>query len=210
MRKLYDYYRSSAAYRVRIALNLKGLDYECIPVDLAGGEHRSDRYGEVNPQRLVPALETDAGLLTQSLAIIDYLEETHPGRPLLSGDAIVRARQRAMAQVIACDIHPLNNLRVLNYLREEMRRPDEQVGEWYGHWIAAGFAALEVHAHETPFLGGDQPMLPDVVLVPQMYNARRFEVPLDPFPGLVAIARRCNEIDAFTAAAPEECVVEGS
>ena len=201
--KIYDYIRSSAAYRVRIALNLKGLRYEQVSINLLEGEQRSAEYEAINPQRLVPALESEAGILTQSLAIIEYLDERYTDRPLLSDDAWQRARQRALSQVIACDIHPLNNFRVLNYLRGPLGQTEEAVHQWMANWISAGFSTLEQSASGTRFLGGDQPMLPDIVLVPQMFNARRFNVPLDDFPGLVEIAEQCNDLQAFQRAAPD-------
>jgi maleylpyruvate isomerase len=199
---LYDYFRSSAAYRVRIALNLKGVEYEKAPVNLLDGEQLGEDYRKRNPQRLVPMVETAHGLLTQSLAIIEYLDEIHPDPPLLSDESWLRAEQRAMAQVIACDVHPLNNLRVLKYLRDTMQQSEQDVRMWISHWITVGFETLEQHATTTPFLGGDRPQLPDIVLVPQMYNARRYEVPLDAFPKLVAITERCNILDPFVHAAP--------
>lgn len=201
--KLYDYYRSTAAYRVRIALNLKGLTYEQVPVNLLDGEQRSAEFGDINPQRLVPVLATKAGMLSQSLAIIEYLDEVQSERPLLPKDAWQRAKQRAMADVIACDVHPINNLRVLNYLRGPLQQPENSVQQWISHWMTLGFSALEQSASDAPFLGGDQPMLPDVVLVPQIYNARRFNVSMEKFPKLVGISDRCREIDEFARARPE-------
>jgi len=201
--KLYDYYRSSAAYRVRIALNLKGLHYDTVPVNLLADEQLGAGFSALNPQGFVPALETDAGVLTQSLAIIEYLDETWPNPPLLAGDAVTRARQRAMALIVACDIHPLNNLRVLRYLKGGLELADAGVNQWIAHWISSGFAALEHAAGDAPFLGGEQPMLPDVCLVPQVFNARRYNVPLEAFPRLIAIAERCNTLEAFTRAAPD-------
>lgn len=200
--KLYDYHRSTAAYRVRIAMILKGIEYEQVPVNLLDDEQQSAGYEALNPQRLVPALKTESGVLSQSLAIIEYLEELYPHRPLLSNDSWQRARQRAMAQVIACDVHPINNLRVLEYLRGPLQQPEEQVQQWIAHWILLGFSALERGAPRAGFLGGEQPMLPDVLLVPQMYNAQRFDVPLDGFPKLVAISDLCNTLDEFAHAAP--------
>lgn len=201
--KLYDYYRSSAAWRVRIALGLKGLDAERVPVNLKAGEQGGDAYGRICPQRLVPTLATDDGLLNQSLAIIEYLDETHPEPPLLPRRPFDRARMRALAQTIACDVHPLNNLRVLNYLRGPLGQDESGVGAWIARWIRLGFAALELQAPAQGFLGGAAPMLPDLVLVPQMYNARRFGVALDAFPRLVAIDARCAALPAFAAAAPD-------
>ena len=201
--KVYDYHRSSAAYRLRIALNLKGMEVEREQVDLLAGEQRASSYRSVNPQSLVPALEAEEGVLTQSLAIIEYLDDLDGRRPLLPADPWARAQQRSMALLIACDVHPLNNLRVLDYLRRELRQEESGVRAWIARWISEGFAALEVRAPETPFLGGGRPMLADVVLIPQMYNARRYEVDLDPYPKLVAITARCNELVEFARATPD-------
>ena len=208
MSKLYTYFRSSASYRVRIALNLKGLDYESVFVHLPSGQHKDTDYLERNPQGLTPALETDDGeALTQSLAIIEYLDETHPEPPLLPADALGRARVRAMAQLVACEMHPLNNLRVLKYLKGPLGRDQAAVDAWYGHWVAEGFAALETMAAKfgaaEGYCYGDQVSLADLCLVPQMWNARRFDCDLAPYPRLVAIDARLNEIEAFTNAAPE-------
>lgn len=201
--KLYDYFRSSAAYRVRIALNLKDLPYDRVPVNLLEGEQYAATYGQHNPQHLVPAIETAAGILTQSLAIIEYLDDMHPQRRLLPEDPWQRAQQRAMALAIACDVHPLNNLRVLKYLSGPLQQPEEAVQNWIAAWITAGFKALERKAGAAPFLGGEQPMLADVLLVPQVFNARRYNVPLDAFPQLVSIDERCTALPAFARAAPE-------
>lgn len=208
--KLYTYFRSSAAFRVRIALGLKGLEYEPVFVHLAEGGQKSAGYLEQNPQGLIPALDTGGEVLSQSLAIIEYLEETHPEPPLLPGDPAERARVRAMAQLIACDIHPLNNLRVMKYLAAPMEQSDEAVAVWYRHWIAEGFAALEElvtrHGGIGPGGGycfGDSVTMVDCLLVPQMWNARRFECDLAPFPRLTDIDARLQQIDAFRAAAPE-------
>ena len=200
--RLYDYYRSSAAYRVRFALNLKGVEYEKLAVNLLDGEQRSTDYELLNPQHLVPTVETEHGTLAQSLAIIEYLEHQYPSPPLLSDDAWLRAKQRSMAQVIACDVHPINNLRVLNYLRDQLSVTEDAVQQWISHWIGEGFAALERITTDEPYLGGEQPMLPDILLVPQMYNARRFNVSLTDFPKLVAIVDRCNGLKPFADAAP--------
>ena len=200
--KIYDYFRSSAAYRLRIALELKGMTAERVPVNLREGEQHTDAYRGVNAQKLVPTLETERGRLSQSLAIIEYLDAVDSDRLLLPTDPWLRAQQRAMALTIACDVHPLNNLRVLNYLRDELQQNDEAVTTWIWHWIGEGFTALEAVAQSAPFLGGEQPMLADVVLVPQVYNARRYEMPLDAYPQLVAIADRCNALEAFARAAP--------
>lgn len=200
---LYDYWRSSAAYRVRIALNLKGITYHRVPLDLVKGEQRSPEHLLRNPQGLVPALAIDGLLLTQSLAIIDYLDAKHPDPPFVSNDPAARSRTLSQALQIAADVHPLNNLRVLNYLRTELAADEAAVSNWYRHWIVLGFAALEVQAPETGLFGGDSPNLADLCLVPQMANARRFDVPLATFPRLVAVDAALRELPAFRAAAPE-------
>lgn len=201
--KLYDYHRSSAAYRVRIALNLKGIEYERVAVDLRKGEQRDPNYLAIDPQGLVPALATDDGVLTQSIAIIEYLEETHPAPPLLAHDSHERAVQRAMAAIIACDVHPLGNLRVLQYLRGQLGHEETEVRAWISNWVRAGFTALEAQAGDAPHLGGETPMLSDVCLVPQMFNARRFDVELRDFPRLLEITQRLEALDAFVRAAPD-------
>ncbi len=207
--KLHTYFRSSAAYRVRIALNLKGIAAEMAPVHLVkdGGEQFSAAYGALNPSHLVPLLEDDGMLLTQSLAIIEYLDETHPQPRLLPPDSRGRARVRALAQAIACDIHPINNLRVLTYLSDELGVSAEQKGAWYRHWVALGLQALETQLARDPgtgrFCHGGTPTIADCCLVPQLYNARRFECDLAPYPTVVAIAERCEELAAFAAARPE-------
>lgn len=200
---LYDYWRSSAAYRVRIALNLKGIDYRRIPINLFEGEQTGAGYRALNPQGLVPALAIDGHLLTQSLAIIDYLELTRPQPPLLPSDPAARAKALARAQIIAADIHPIQNLRVGKYLRSTFGADDDAVTEWSRHWIAEGFAALEHDAPEAGLFGGASPDLADICLVPQMANARRFEVALEAYPRLVRIDTALRELPAFTAAAPE-------
>ena len=205
--KLYDYFRSSAAYRVRIALNFKGVAPERAFVHLRRNAQREDDYLALNPQGLVPALVTDDGtVLAQSLAIIEYLEETHPSPPLLPGDAAARARVRALALAIACDIHPLDNLRVLRYLLHTVGVTEEQKDAWYKYWIDVGFEALEANLARDPATGrfchGDAPTLADVVLVPQMANARRFGVEVAPFPTLVRIEAACLALPAFSRAAP--------
>jgi maleylpyruvate isomerase len=207
--KLYTYYRSSAAYRVRIALNLKGLSYESLPRHLArdGGEHRKAEFLALNPQGLVPVLEDHGHVLTQSLAIIEYLEETHPEPPLLPSTPLLRARVRALALSIACDIHPLNNLRVLNYLRAPLGLDATTVDNWYRHWIASGFVALEAEAARAAgdgqHLVGSTVTVADLCLVPQMYNARRFGCDLQPYPTLRAISAHLEGLAAFAHAAPE-------
>ncbi len=206
--ELYTYFRSSAAYRVRIALNLKCLDYVPVPIHLTrdGGQHNHPDYALRNPQRLVPALEDDGRVITQSLAIIEYLDETHPVPPLLPRDPSGRARVRAIAQAIACDIHPLNNLRVLQYLTGKLGVPDEQKTAWYHHWIAEGMRGLEglLAQDSRPglYCHGDSPSLADCCLVPQVFNARRFGCDLTPYPVAVAIADRCAALPAFQKAAP--------
>ena len=203
---LYDYFRSSAAYRVRIALNLKGIDYESRQVDLRKGEQASEAYRAVNPQGLVPMLEIDGLKLTQSLSIMVYLDQLYPEPLLMPRDPADGAHVRAMALTIACDIHPLNNLRVLNYLKGELGQTQEAADAWYGHWIAEGFAALEptAAARAGQFLFGHQPTIADVCLVPQLYNARRFNVPLDDYPTLLRAEASALQIDAFANAAPEQ------
>ncbi|MGQ9426534.1 maleylacetoacetate isomerase [Gilvimarinus sp. F26214L] len=206
--KLYSYFRSSAAYRMRIALNLKGLDYETVPVSLIKGEQQSDDYLERNPQGLVPALELDDGsILTQSMAMCEYLEEQYPQPPLLPKAATDRARVRAIANMIACDIHPLNNLRVLKYLTGHLHDAEENKLEWYRHWVNTGFNALEkVLAngnHTGEFCHGDQPGLADVFLVPQVYNAQRYDCDLKPFPYIARIAARCQTLPEFAKAHPD-------
>jgi maleylacetoacetate isomerase len=202
---LYDYYRSSAAYRVRIALNLKGVDYEVRPVNLLESEQRGDDYRELNPQGLVPMLEIDGHRLTQSLAIIVYLDQCFPDPPLVPRDAADGAHVRAMALAVACDIHPLNNLRVLKYLKGQLGRPQEEVDAWYAHWITQGLAPLEAiaKAGAGPFMFGDEPTLADVCLVPQLFNARRYNVPLAPYPALLRADENANRIEAFAAAHPD-------
>jgi maleylpyruvate isomerase len=204
--KLFGYYRSSAAYRVRIALNLKGLEVDHRFVHLRKGEQSAPEYGALNPQGLVPMLIDGPHLLTQSLAIIEYLEETHPEPRLLPADPLSRARVRAIAQSIACDIHPLNNLRVLKYLIGPLAVSDEAKNQWYKHWIVEGFGSLEKMltpaAGSGKFCHGDTPTLADICLVPQVYNAERADVDLSPFPQIVKIASACRELPAFKDADP--------
>jgi maleylacetoacetate isomerase len=202
---LHDYYRSSAAYRVRIALNLKGVEYESRPVNLLEGAQKSDAYRALNPQSLVPMLEIDGLKLTQSLSIIMYLATRFPEPPLLPADAGEAAHVRAMALSIACDIHPLNNLRVLNYLKSELGQPQEARDAWYRHWIGEELTALEATAapRAGAFLFGDTPTIADICLVPQLYNARRFSVPLDAYPTLLRADASANELEAFARAHPD-------
>ncbi|HEX8224014.1 MAG TPA: maleylacetoacetate isomerase [Allosphingosinicella sp.] len=202
---LFDYFRSSASYRVRIALNLKGVEYERVAINLLDGGQRSPTYRAVNPQALVPTLDIDGHRLAQSLAIIGYLDSTRPEPPLLPPDPADAAHVRALALTVACDVHPLNNLRVLRYLKEELGQEQPARDSWYRHWVAEGLAALEAMAEPRAgrFLFGDAPTLADLCLVPQMFNARRFEVPLEAFPTLVRADAEANRLDAFAAAHPD-------
>jgi maleylacetoacetate isomerase len=201
---LHDYFRSSASYRVRIALNLKGIDYESRQVNLVASEQKADAYRALNPQGFVPMLEIDGHRLTQSLAIAVYLDQTRPDPPLMPRDPADGAHVRAMAMTIACDIHPLNNLRVLRYLKNELGHSQEETDSWYRHWIAEGLAPLEALAapRAGAFLFGDQPTIADVCLVPQLFNARRFEIPLDAYPTLLRADENATKIEAFAAAHP--------
>ena len=204
--KLYSYFRSSAAYRARIALNLKGLSYETAAVHLSrdGGQHRRAEYRAINPQMRVPALALASGeVLLQSLAIIEYLDEIAPEPPLLPAEPAARAQVRALAQIIACDIHPLNNVAVLNYLRREFKQDETAVNAWYAHWVTAGFEAIEVLIRPGPYAFGGRVSLADVCLVPQVYNARRFNVPLDRYPKIVTVDAACQKLPAFVKARPE-------
>ncbi len=200
---LYDYWRSSAAYRVRIALNLKGITYRSVPIDLAQGDQRTEEYRALNPLGLVPLLEIDGHRLSQSLAIIDYLDARCHDPRLVSADPAMRSQTLAQALIIAADIHPVQNLRVMNRLRSQFGADDAAVFEWNQHWIGTGFAALEHQAPTASSFGGAQPNLADLCLVPQMANARRYEVPLEPFPQLVRIDAMLREHPAFVAAAPQ-------
>jgi len=201
---LYDYWRSSASYRVRIALNLKGVRYQRISTNLLSGENRCAEYLARNPQGFVPMLHIDGADLTQSLAIIDYLDAKFPDPSLMSADPRERAKILAQAMVVAVDIHPVNNLRVLKYLKRELGQEQAAIDDWYRHWVGEGFVALEVMAPEGGLFGGDTPNLADVCLVPQMYNARRFNADLEPFPKLMRIDAALNTIPAFADAAPEK------
>ncbi len=204
--KLYSYFRSSAAYRVRIALNLKGLPYDMVPIHLSkdGGQQRKQEYVAINPQMRVPVLALNSGeVLTQSLAIIEYLDELRPKPPLLPADAVARARVRTIAQMVACDIHPLNNLIVLQYLKNTLKQAQANIDGWYHHWVIEGFKAIEAMISPGPYAFGAQVTLADVCLVPQVANARRFEVPLEAFPKIVAADAACLKLAAFDKARPE-------
>ncbi len=204
--KLYSYFRSSAAYRVRIAFNLKGLTSEMIPIHLQkeGGLHRKPEFRAINPQMRVPALELDSGeVLIQSLAIIEYVDELHPQPPLLPRDPLARAKVRALAQVIACDIHPLNNTGPLRYLKNAMGQDQTKIDAGYHHWVLEGFDAVEALLRPGPYACGADVTLADVCLVPQVYNARRLKVPLDRFPKIVAVDAACAKLAAFDKARPE-------
>jgi maleylacetoacetate isomerase len=204
--KLYSYFRSSAAYRVRIALNLKGLAYETAPVHLVkdGGHNRRPEFRAVNPQMRLPTLVAPTGdVLIQSLAIIEYLDETHPDPPFLPKAPIARAQARALAQIVACDIHPLNNTGPLRYLKHQMHQEQSAIDAWYHHWVIACFEAYEALARPGPYSCGNKVTIADICLVPQVSNARRLKVPLDKFPKIVAIDAACLELAAFDRARPE-------
>jgi len=209
MLQLYSYFRSSASYRVRIALNLKGLPFEYMPVHLLkdGGQQHTADYQRINPAELVPALVDDGQAIGQSLAIMEYLDETRPELPaLLPRDALGRARVRALAQSIACEIHPLNNLRVLQYLERDLKLDEATKATWYRHWITVGFTAVEAmlanNPHTGTFCHGDTPGMADCCLIPQIANSRRFDTPLDAFPTICQIEAACLALDAFAKAAP--------
>lgn len=201
--RLYSYWRSSAAYRVRIALNLKGLAHEIVPVSLAPAEseHRKEKYRSINPQMLVPFLEDGDIAIGQSMAILEYLEETYRDVRLLPDEEPLRSKVRVFCNLIACDIHPLNNLRVMTYIRTKFDA--DPTADWYSHWIHEGFKAAETLCSAGPFAYGKQVTLADAFLVPQIYNARRFNIPLEDYPKLVAAVEKCNELPAFKAAEPE-------
>jgi maleylacetoacetate isomerase len=204
--QLYTFFNSSAAYRTRIACNLKGLSYEPIAIHLRkeGGINRKPEFRAINPLMRVPTLRLDSGeLLTQSLAIIEYLDETHPEPPLLPRDPVRRAQVRAMAQLIACDIHPLNNVSPLRYLKNELGQDQDKIDTWYHYWILEGFTALETMVAASPYAAGADVTLADICVVPQVANARRLKVPLDRFPKIVAIDAACGKLDAFIKARPE-------
>jgi maleylacetoacetate isomerase len=204
--KLFGFFRSSAAFRVRIALNLKGLAYEDAFIHLRRGDQRGQDYLCVNPQGLVPALEIDGQTLIQSMAIVEYLDETHPQPALLPRDPAGRARVRGLAAIVACDIHPVNNLRVLRYLSRSLGHDQAAIETWYNHWIATGFDAFERllagDRRTGDFCDGDQPGLADVALVPQIVNSERYRLDLSPYPTLARIYANCMKLDAFAAAHP--------
>jgi maleylacetoacetate isomerase len=207
--KLYNYFRSSASFRVRIALNLKGLPYDYISVHLAKGDHKKPEFAEVAAAGLVPLLELDDGTrLDQSLAMMEYLDETHPTPALLPADALGRARARALAQSIACEIHPLNNLRVLKYLVKDMGQSEEAKNTWYVHWCRTGLESFEKQLAQLPqstYCYGDTPTLADCCLVPQIFNAQRFNTPTDGLPRIMAAFDNCMKLDAFIKAGPKHC-----
>lgn len=207
--KLYNYFRSSASFRVRIALQLKGLPYEYVPVHIARGEHRQAAWSEVLSEGLVPALELDDGtLLTQSMAIIEYLDEAHPDKPLLPADALGRARVRALSQIIACEIHPLNNLRVLKYLVHELKAGEEPKNAWYRHWVRTGLEAFEKQLARGPqgrFCHGDTPTLADCCLVPQIFNGQRFNCDFSGLDRTMAAFEACMALEAFQKAQWSAC-----
>ena len=205
MLKLYTYFRSSAAFRVRIALNLKGLAYEPVFVHLPKGEHRRPEYAAVDPQALLPTLVDGERALSQSLAIIEYLEETRPEPPLLPADAAGRARVRSLSLLVACEIHPLNNLRTLQHLKRALGQTEEQINAWYRHWIADGFTKLEAdlgRGGTGRFCHGDAPTMADCCLVPQVFNAKRYSADLGPYPTLMRIFDACMKLEAFDRAQP--------
>ena len=206
--KLYTYFRSSAAFRVRIALNLKGLAYEPAFVHLPKGEHRAPGYGALNPQALVPALEDGGNLLVQSLAIIEYLDETRPQTPLLPKDPLARARVRSLSMLIACEIHPLNNLRVLQHLKRSLGQNEDQVTAWYRHWIADGLKRFEADLANAKGSGrychGDAPTMADCCLVPQIFNAQRYQCDTAPYPTAMRVFAECIKLAAFERAQPSK------
>lgn len=204
--KLYSYFRSSASYRVRIALNIKNVPYDIVPVHLVKGDQKSDDYKAKNPSGLIPALELDNGtVIGQSMAILDFLENEYPNTPLLPKDHSDRAIVLSMCHIIACDTHPLNNLRVLNYLTHELTITDEQKQDWYTHWITVNFTALEalLKTHSGQYCFGNHITMADICLVPQVYNANRFKVDLTAFPNILKIVENCNQLEAFIQAQPQ-------
>ena len=208
MIKLHNYFRSSASFRVRIALNLKGLAYEYIPVHIARGEHKTGPFAAISTDTLVPMMEEGDLRLSQSMAIIEYLDEAHPATPLMPSDPVARARVRAMAQTIACEIHPLNNLRVLKYLVRDMRQDDEAKNTWYRHWVREGMVAFERQLALAPtskYCWGETPTLADCCLVPQIFNGQRFNCDFDGLPRSMAAFEACMQLEAFQAAQPSRC-----
>jgi maleylacetoacetate isomerase len=206
--KLYNYFRSSASFRVRIALQLKGLPYDYVSVHLAKGEHKKPEFAALTAEGLVPLLDTGSARLSQSMAIIEYLDETHPEPPLLPADALGRARVRALAQSIACEIHPLNNLRVLKYLVGPLGVTEEAKNTWYVHWARSGLEAFErmlAPQSQSTYCYGDTPTLADCCLVPQIFNAQRFNTPLGGLPRTMAAFDACMKLDAFQQASPKNC-----
>ena len=206
--KLHSYFRSSASFRVRIALELKGLAYDYVPVHLPRGDHKKPDYAALAPERLVPILEVDGRLLSQSMAIIEYLDETHPSPALMPPDADGRARVRALAQLVACEIHPVNNLRVLKYLLRELKLDEATKNTWYNHWCRDGLEAFERQLSQGPaskFCYGDTPTLADCCLVPQIFNARRFDMPFDGLTRTMAVFDACMALPAFQKAQPSAC-----
>ncbi|MBA4266309.1 MAG: maleylacetoacetate isomerase [Comamonadaceae bacterium] len=207
--KLYNYFRSSASFRVRIALAIKGITYEYLPVHIAKGEHKQAAFADVSLEGLVPLLELDDGTrLTQSMAIIEYLEEVQPEPALLPADPLARARVRALSQIVACEIHPINNLRVLKYLTRELKVEEEAKNTWYRHWVRDGLEAFERQLAAAPtslYCHGDTPTMADCCLVPQIFNAQRFKTPLDGLPRTMAVFEACMAHPAFQAAQPSAC-----
>ncbi|VWX63751.1 Maleylpyruvate isomerase [Burkholderiales bacterium 8X] len=208
MMKLHNYFRSSASFRVRIALNLKGLDYDYIPVHIAKGEHHTGPFAEISPDRLVPLLETDGDQLSQSMAIIEYLDEVHPEPALLPSDPLARAHVRALAQTIACEIHPLNNLRVLKYLVRDLKQDEDAKNAWYRHWVREGLEAFERQLVRHPasiYSWGSTPTLADCCLVPQIFNGQRFNCDFAGLPRTMAAFEACMQLEAFQKAQPSRC-----
>ena len=205
--QLYNYFRSSASYRVRIALALKGLDYDYMPVHLVKREHLDDSYTALSTSRLVPTLQDGDAVLSQSLAIVEYLDETHPQPPLLPADALGRARVRAIAQDIACEIHPLNNLRVLRYLTHDLKLSEDDKNRWYRHWVESGLESVErqLAAQPARYCHGDTPTLADLTLVPQIFNAQRFNCRTDHVPQVMRVFETCMQLDAFSQTQPSAC-----